>query len=256
MTNPIFDRLEAHTPPPTPPLPAHLNFTAGQLRAELAATPADELRQLIEQAEDAHHAYLLERWTEESREEESRNAWERTWERALNNLRKGLPLDLDEEALAEEEEAARERARNRGTLGGGGPIATLSGDDERPERPEADGLPPQQTAARCIEIGSHNFTAVTCYSSVHAEMSVHDHEDRSVRYALRMSMRVATIAMVVQIIAVIVVIGLHGGTAALGALPLAACWALHAFVNRPLRRRAVPVKNRVTMRGLFRLINR
>jgi hypothetical protein len=62
-------------PPPTPPIPGHLAFTADQLRAELATTPAAELQQLIEQAENIHHAYLRERWgTEEKLEEDQLNA--------------------------------------------------------------------------------------------------------------------------------------------------------------------------------------
>jgi len=61
MTDDIFDRPEANMPPPGPPIPGHLAFTADQLRAELAATPSAELEQLIEQAESIHRAYLRER---------------------------------------------------------------------------------------------------------------------------------------------------------------------------------------------------
>jgi len=75
MTDDIFDRLEANMPPPWPSIPGHLAFTADQLRAELAATPAAELEQLIELAEKVHDGYLRERWgTEEKLEEDQLDA--------------------------------------------------------------------------------------------------------------------------------------------------------------------------------------
>lgn len=65
MSDEIFDQLVEHVQRPIPPMPTQLRFTVAHLRADIAATPQEDLDNLVGMAEDAHHAHLLERWTKE-----------------------------------------------------------------------------------------------------------------------------------------------------------------------------------------------
>lgn len=72
MNDELFNRLVEHAQRPVPARPAHLRPNADQLRAKLEAKTPDELRQLAEAAEAAHHARVLATWADEHHQLENR----------------------------------------------------------------------------------------------------------------------------------------------------------------------------------------
>jgi hypothetical protein len=241
MTDDIFDRLEAraNTPRPAPPLPSHLDFTADQLRSELAATLPQELQQLVDQVEDTHHAYLLERWAEEQQYADLHKRFDGLLDQFFGQFKADASAEH-----AEEEEAARERARNRGTSTGSGPIATLSGDDEQLAPPCVDDEVQQAFATRHLTVGRDIRGVVyvdACnvdfesYAVVVGDSNRIQHVHHQPRQP---SMCGATIVMVVQVVALVVVFGMAGASAATAAaVPAAfgAMWAIATWLpNRPV----------------------
>lgn len=66
MTNDeIVNRLNRHAQLPVSVRPANLHLNVEDVRARLETKTPDELRQLAEAADDAHHALILAAWTDE-----------------------------------------------------------------------------------------------------------------------------------------------------------------------------------------------